>query len=566
MRYIDTDPLTRRAWRIAEACPAPALGAYPPLIRRLLAQRKITSEAQAHAFLDGAGGARPDPRLLPDIAAAIQRILQAISSADTIAVYGDYDVDGLTATTILSEGLQELGANVLTYIPNRYSEGYGVNRAALDHLRSRGARLVITVDCGISALDELRYAASTGLDVIVLDHHEVQQTLPLSVAAIDPKRSDSIYPTTELCSGGLALRLLEALYDSARHPLDEGRYLDLAALATVCDMVPLQGENRDLVKAGLPVMARTRRPGLRALLELSGLNGEAPTCETLSHRIGPRLNAAGRLGDARIALDLLTTADPEEARGLAQRLDEINRRRQAMVEEARTIAREQAEQEPADAPLLFVGDRRFSRGIVGLIATYLVQTYGRPAFVYEQGDEQCVGSARGVPGFDVVAALGQAGEFLTRHGGHRAAGGFTVATANVQRLRERLWRAATDQFGGGCPPVELEIDAEHSLQGLDRATLNHLLRFAPHGQGNAAPLILSRGVKVVGQRAVGDGSHLQLRLQDGPITWKGIAFGRASEAPPSGRHLDIVYSVEAGRKQFGPGLVIKDMALTQARG
>ena len=567
MRYTQTNVVTDRPWRVASTAPPAALSAYPSLIQRLLVGRGIQTEAQARAFLRTEPGDHPDPRLLPDIEPAIGRILAAIAAGEPIAVYGDFDVDGITATAILAEGLRDLGAGVIPYIPNRFHEGYGVNLPALAGLRTRGARLVITVDCGISAVEELRAARELGLDAIVLDHHEVPASgAPPAIATIDPKRPDSIYPTSDLCSGGLALRLLEALCEAARGPLDVSRYLDLAALATVCDMVPLTGENRELVKAGLPAIAASRRPGLRALLRLSGAAGTPPTAETLGFRVGPRLNAAGRLDDAADALEILMTADPARATILAERLEQLNRRRQQMVESATLLASELAAREPADAPLLLVGDPHISRGIVGLIATRLVEIYQRPAFVYEQGDEQCTGSARGVPGFDVVAALGSSAGLLLRHGGHRAAGGFTVETANLEALRARLWEAAAGQFAGQIPSSAIEVEAEAPLHALDSVTLRKLWRFAPCGVGNPNPLLLSRGVTVIERRLVGDGTHLQMQLRDRSSSWRAIAFGRAAQAPPLGSSLDIVYAIDAGSGKYGPSLRLTDLALSNTRG
>ena len=557
--------MTDRPWRVARITPSAALSAYPPLIARLLAARGIETEAQASAFLRVEPGAHPDPRLLPDIEPAIDRILAAIADGEPIAVYGDFDVDGVTATAILTEGLRDFGARVIPYIPNRFREGYGVNLPALVALHAQGAQLVITVDCGISATEELRAARALGLDAIVLDHHEVPSSgLPAAVAAIDPKRPDSPYPSRDLCSGALALRLLEALYEAAHRALDASRYLDLAALATVCDMVPLQGENRDLVKAGLPAIAATRRPGLRALLRISSAAGEVPTAETLGFRVGPRLNAAGRLNDAADALEILMTGDPTRAAMLAERLDQLNRRRQQMVESATLLASDLVARESAGAPVLVVGDARISRGIVGLIATRLVETYQRPAFVYEHGEECCTGSARGVPGFDVVAALDSSADLLLRHGGHRAAGGFTVGTTNLEAFRARLQAAALSQFAGQELSGALEVEAEAPLHALDSLALRHLRRFAPCGTGNPNPLLLSRGVTVTERRVVGKGKHLQLRLRDG-ATWRAIAFGRAADAPALGSSLDIVYAIDAGSGNYGPSLRLVDLARSSTR-
>jgi single-stranded-DNA-specific exonuclease len=514
--------------------------------------------AGARSFFSAEARSHPDPFLLPDMHRAVERIRRALTDKERIAVYGDFDVDGITATAILSEGLRDLGGDVLPFIPNRFSDGYGVTNEALDRLAAGGVRLVITVDCGISALTEAEYARGLGLELIVVDHHEVGQILPTAAAVIDPKREESLYPTRDLCSGALSLRLLEALYSAAARSLDLDRYLDLAALATVCDMVPLQGENRDLVREGLPVVARTQRPGLRALLHAGGAQDDVPDAETLGFRVGPRLNAAGRLDDAGLALELLTTMDEGRAAVLAERLGELNRRRQQMVEDALAIAHGLVSREPADAPLLILGDARISRGIVGLIASRLVEAYGRPAFVYEEGPEGCVGSARAIGGFDVVLALNQAAELLTRHGGHRAAGGFALPVGNVAAFRESLQRSAEDQFRGQQPEETIDVDAQEPLRALDRPALAYLERFAPCGMGNPAPLIMSPGVTVLSRKAVGNGKHLMLDLRDGRQTWRAFAFGRGEEARGVGPKIDIVYSVEKGSRGYGPRLRLLD--------
>lgn len=500
------------------------------------------------------------------MAAAIARLRRALALGERIAVYGDFDVDGVTATSILSEGLRALGAEVIPFIPNRFRDGYGVSTPALSRLAKQDVRLAITVDCGSSAITEAEHAKSLGLDLIIVDHHEVGSILPPAAAVVNPKRPSSSYPTHDLCSGALAFRLLEALYLTLERPLDRARYLDLVALATVCDMVPLQGENRDLVKEGLPAVAATHRPGLRALLQAAAVDGAPPDAETLGYRVGPRLNAAGRLDDASIALEILMTNDAKRAAGLASQLTDLNRRRQQMVDEALRIAFELAEGEPGGAPVLVVGHASISRGIVGLVASRLAETYGRPAFVYEECPDGCVGSARGVPGFDVVLALDGAKELLTRHGGHRAAGGFALPISHIEEFRERLRQAAVEQLRDRSPEQSIEIDATEPLRGLSRPILTYLERFAPCGIGNPAPVIQSREVTVVGSRAIAEGRHLMLDLRDGPATWRAFAFGRGSEVVGLGTRIDIVYSVEKGSRGYGPRLRLVDWRKSRPMG
>jgi single-stranded-DNA-specific exonuclease len=559
-RCTATNPAMERVWRVDHAAPPPALDAYPRLIARILTHRGINDAASARTFFTGDAAARTDPFLLPDMDAAVHRICAALASGERIAIYGDFDVDGITATAILTEGIRRLGGNVVSFIPNRFGDGYGVSESALERLREQDATLVITVDCGISAHAEIARAKSLGQDLIVLDHHEVGAELPDAVAVVDPKRSSSRYPTRDICSGALAFRLLEALYERCGRSLDSERYLDLVALATVCDMVPLVGENRDLVKAGLRAMARTSRPGLRALLRPRDPNDpvEPPDAETLGYRIGPRINASGRLADAGVALELLTTADGERAEQLAGELFELNRRRQEMLEQALALACGLADQESPGASALVIGHPNISRGIVGLVAARLTELYGKTAFVYEQGVEGCVGSARGIEGFDVVMALDRADDLLLRHGGHKAAGGFALGIAAAPALRERLCEATEEQLRAARPRKEVRIDAAAALPELNRGVLGYMQSFAPCGMGNPAPLIMSTGVDVIARRAVGQGRHLMLDLRHGPVRWRAFAFGRGASLDEFGNQIDIVYSVEKGNRGFGPRLRLVD--------
>ncbi len=550
----------QRIWQFDDAVPPVGLDTYPRLIAQILIRRGIHDQATAHSFFATTAPSRPNPFLLPDMEQAVERIRSAINCGERIGVYGDFDVDGITATAILTEGIRRLGGQVVAFIPNRFGDGYGISTGGLRRLSEQGVSLVISVDCGISAHAEIAVAKTLGQDFVVLDHHEVGETLPEAVAVVDPKRPNSEYPTKDICSGALAFRLLEALYARFDRPLDTDRYLDLAALATVCDMVPLVGENRDLVKAGLRAMARTSRPGLRALLWPPGSEAsfEHPDADTLGYRVGPRINAAGRLADASTALELLTTDDVTRAEQLASELGDINRRRQEMLEQAVELARAIAAQQDPESPAIVIGHGEISRGIVGLVASRLSELYGKPAFVYEEGPEGCVGSARGVTGFDVVAALDSAHDLLLRHGGHKAAGGFALRAESAGLLRDRLCAAAQSQLSSTPPRRELRIDATAPLSDIDRQVMTLLPAFAPCGVGNPEPLIMSRGVEVISRRAVGQGRHLMLDLRHGRVRWRAFAFGHGDASEQFGKQVDIVYSVEKGNRGFGPRLRLVD--------
>ncbi|HNO66320.1 MAG TPA: DHH family phosphoesterase, partial [Tepidiformaceae bacterium] len=352
---------------------------FPPIVATVLAARGITTRPQADLFYKPHLAADYDPLELPGMPEAIARVRAAIAAHETIALYGDFDVDGVTSVAVLHEGIKPLGASLMTYIPDRFSEGYGLNFGAMKKLRDDGASLLISADCGISSVAEVAYANELGLDVIILDHHTVPDVLPPAVAAVNPKRLDSPYPFDELAAVGVTYRFLDVLYEACGRALDISAFIDLAALGTVVDVAPLFDENRRIVTDGLAQMQRGLRPGLEALARVSGTAAERFNAETLGFAIGPRMNAAGRLAHANIALDLMLARDPLTARNLAEQLDHLNRQRQAQTEEAMNIAEEMLG--ASDDPLIMVAAEGISPGIVGLVASRLADRRNRPAIV-----------------------------------------------------------------------------------------------------------------------------------------------------------------------------------------
>jgi single-stranded-DNA-specific exonuclease len=520
----------------------------PDLIDRLVGERGAVSPAGAEAFLRADLDGPHDPLLLPNLPAALDRIERALRAGEQIAVYGDYDVDGVTATAILVEAIGALGGRVRPYLPHRFSEGYGVNAAALSALHDDGVALVITVDCGISAAAEVAHANERGLDVIVLDHHAIPATLPDAVAVIDPKLDGCVYPCIELCAGALAYKLAGALAARVGGDYDAESHIDLAGLATICDMAPLLGENRVIARRGLAALGSTKRPGLHALARAGGFDLRSTDGDLFGYRIGPRLNAAGRLDHAYVAYELLTTRDERRAHELATELERLNRTRQAETVRAIALAESLLLAEGGcEAPLIFVGHEQMPQGIVGLVASRLAERHNRPAFVFERGDELSRGSARGIPAFDVVGALQDSARLLQRHGGHHQAGGFTVANEHLPALRERLLAHAEAALTGAdlSPVVEhdglIDLDAEAEMLLKWR---NHL---GPFGVGNPEPLLLAEGLTVLDARAVGDGSHLKLRLRGHGRAWSAIAFGLAAYAPAPGGSIDALLHVRPGR-------------------
>lgn len=552
-----------RQWRVRGRVAEDGLdgGGYSPLLRHLLWHRELRSTTAISAFLFDTPFPSHDPMLLPQMEAAVQRIRQALRANERIAIFGDFDVDGVTAAVVLTEGLRELGADVFAYIPHRFTEGYGLSLSSVDALHQRGARLVITADCGTSSLAEIVHAGELGMNVIVLDHHTVPEELPSAIATVNPKRIDCLYPEAELASVGLALKLLCAVYGAEGRSLDENRYLDLVALGTVADMAPLLGENRWLVRQGLQALRRTQRPGLRALMEAAGVDIERANTEVIGFQLGPRLNAAGRLAHAQLSFELLTCEDEAEAVTRAAELGALNQERQKRTADAMALLQELLAGE-TDAPLLFVGHEDISSGIVGLVAGRLAEQYHRPTIVYELGEGESRGSARSITEFDITGAMRKNGGLFVRFGGHRQAAGFTAANDSLPRIKEALLETAARELASVDLTPTLEVDAAFPLRHLRGEEIKSLTRLQPFGQGNPEPLFLSRAVTVMESRPVGDGSHLRMKLQDGGVTWPAIGFGlgEAGEMAP-GQQMDVVYSLSSDRNsEGGLQLVVRDLA------
>ena len=522
-----------------------------PLMAQILFNRGIGTRQDAEVFLDGEGASN-DPFQLKGMHRAVHRIRQALRAGESIAVYGDFDVDGITATAVLTETLRALGAKVRPYIPNRFNEGYGLNKDALRGLAADGVTLVVTVDCGIRSPEEIADACKVGLDVIVTDHHSVGMPLPGAVAVINPKQSDCLYGFPDLAGVGVAFKLAQALLRvndkvpvCAGVTLVEKDLLDLVALGTVADLVPLVGENRVLVKRGLRVLREMRRPGIRAMIELAGLRPERMGASAISFVLGPRLNAAGRLDDAITSYEILTSPDADRVAGLAHDLEQTNRERQRKTIDALETARQQILTGPEGSLLLVAADPGFPPGIVGLVAGRLTEEFYRPAIVIEVKDDYCRGSARSIDEFDITGALDCCQELLERHGGHALAAGFTVKTERLDTLLVRLHQIALDRLGGLELLPSVSIDAEVRLSDMSRETVEHLQQLEPVGTDNPPPLFMSRHLTVRNVRTVGaEGQHLKLSLYDGRTTREAIGFGLGALIGGLPNSVDAVYALE----------------------
>jgi single-stranded-DNA-specific exonuclease len=469
-----------------------------------------------------------------------------MAAQEQIVVYGDYDADGVTATALLVQVLLALGARVRAYIPNREDEGYGLNHEALKTLKAEGAGLVITVDCGIRSLAEAETARAIGLDLVITDHHTTGEALPAALAVINPKRPDDEYPEDHLSGVGLAFKLAQGLLRGQPNaPLTASDVLDLVAIGTVSDLVPLAGENRWLVRQGLKMINRPRREGLKALIEVARLRLGSIDAGNLGYALGPRLNAAGRLDSALAAYELLTTPDLLLASQRAQQLEAQNRERQALTRETQARARELALAARPDSFLLFAADPEFRHGVVGLAAARLTDEFYRPAVVARRDADITRGSARSIREFHITWAFDQCQDLLLKHGGHAAAAGFTADTGNVDELAERLRAIAERELSAQDLRPAVRVDAEVPLSALTGELARDLRQFEPCGYGNPAPVLASRGVKVVGQRALGtDGQHLKLALSDGWLTFDAIAFNQAAWRDRLPPFVDVAYVFE----------------------
>jgi len=570
----------RRRWRIRPTAAAEGLArsSFPPLIRRLLAQRGVGNEQEAARFLFLEPWPQADPLLLPGLEPAVERLAQAVAQGETVAVFGDFDVDGITAAAVLTEALDELGATALPYIPDRFREGYGLNVSAIADLAARGAGLLVAADCGTSSVVEVAEANRLGMDVLVLDHHAIPAELPASLALVNPKLGGEGNPHADLAAVGVAYQTVAALYRAMGRPWAGERFLDLVAIGTVGDMVPLLGENRHLVRLGLAALRKAERPGLRALMATTaGLRPEAVDVEAIAYGLAPRLNAAGRLAHAEASLRLLLTTDGAEAEQLAAQLNALNQERQRQTEQALALAAGllAAEDPDASRPLTFIAHPEIPQGIAGLVASRLVDERYRPAVVCQTGEGESRGSCRSIPEFDIVAALRRHEKLLVRFGGHRMAAGFTVANEDLPALKQALLEHADEALAGVELSPALDIDAEVPLARLRGEEIRWLGSFAPHGQGNPEPTFLSRGALVAEARTIGnDGRHLRLKLKDGPVTWPAVAFDFGDTAIERGQRVDVVYSLAVDRLG-GPSadgarsgqaleLRVKDLAPTES--
>ena len=522
-------------WRIAEPHPEAAArltaAGYPCLVSAVLASRGIATAEEAAAFLEHEQRLTYSPFLMADMDKAVERVQRALADHERIAVFGDYDVDGITATCILVDYLQSRGADVLHYIPRRIEDGYGLSVDAIEGLYRKGTRLLITVDCGITGVEEVDFANSLGMDVVVTDHHECKETLPRAVAVVDPHRPDCSYPFKHLAGCGVALKLALALGGPDREEALFSRYCTLAAIGTVADVMQMSGENRTIVSRGLAAIDHSYFIGLHALLKEAGLAGREITSVQIGFVLAPRINAAGRMGAADKAAELLLCTDPAEAERMARELCALNRERQNVEQTIYSQAEEMIARLPdRDRSALVLESSRWHQGVVGIVASRLSEKYSRPSFMIHLNGDTGKGSCRSWGGFNLFAALENCKDLLLGFGGHELAAGFTIEEANIPAFRERMNDYARSFQGGAAPVSVLDVDvAITHPSAVTLEELEALSALEPYGSGNARPVFCLLGATLLRTQNVGQNRHLKLRLGKGSAQFDGIFFSTVAE-------------------------------------
>ncbi len=493
------------------------------LLATILANRGIIEDEKVRKFLEPTREDFYDPFLMPDMEIAINRIIEAMNNNEKIMIYGDYDVDGITSISVLQKFLKEREATVSSYIPNRLEEGYGLNKEAIKGIYDKGYRLMITVDCGISAIEEIEYANSLGITTIITDHHEPLEELPKALAVIDAKRKDNKYPFNQLAGVGVVFKVIQAL--GIKLGLDEKeylKYLDLVCVGTISDIVPLVDENRVIAKLGLKLVNVTKNLGLRCLLESAGY--KTIDSNTVSFGIAPRVNACGRMGHENEALDIFLSDDIDEVKKLSDKLNEYNRTRQEteknIVKEALELIETNKENEKS---AIVLGHKGWHHGVIGIVSSKITETYFKPSILVSFEDGTAKGSGRSIPGFDLHEALCKCSKFLEKYGGHEMAVGLSLKEENFENFKEELNKIAKESKVDEILPV-IYIDGTVKQEDMKMDFVKELHKLEPFGEGNKMPLFAYKGLKINSIRALTEGKHLKLTLKDDNIIIDAIGF------------------------------------------
>ena len=539
-----------KGWHVgtADAAKAAALSktlGIGPLLADVLVCRGISEPKQALDFIAAADAPLGSPMLLHDIDKAVARIRKAIDSGEKIVVFGDYDVDGIAAAAIMFSYLENAGANVYYKLPAREDDGYGISLNILNSLASKGVTLIITVDTGIAAYNEVEHAKSLGIDFVITDHHKPPEKLPNACAVIDPLIEQDNSPFKKLCGAGVAFKVICALEECEPDELFE-YYGDLVAIATVADVMELSGENRSIVKRGIELFSHIARPGLMALLELSSIKGKTLTSESIAYSLAPKINAAGRMGDATLALELLLCEDEQEAAELAADIEKLNTARQQIEQKITDaiVARVNADEALKTAPIMVLWGEDYHNGVIGIVCSRLVEMYGKPVVIISIDGEEGRGSGRSVSGISLYSALNHCSHLLTRFGGHELAAGLSVPLSNIEALRDELVQYIT-KAAEHFETEALEIDAKASFAALTPQSIEELQTIAPFGSGNTSPAFLFENAAVDALYPVQDGRHTRVRLKQGGATLYAMAFGQTPKqfAYKQGDAVDAVLNL-----------------------
>ena len=520
-----------------------------PFLRQLLYNRGITTNEAAEAYISSDSPTNPDPFQMLDMDQAVEALHEAIQARHKIAIYGDYDADGLTSSAVLYDFLTQMGLKARVYIPNRFDEGYGLNLEAIDQLATEGTELIITVDCGVGAVAEVARATELGMRVIVTDHHQVPQTLPDAAAVINPHRPGDPYPFKELAGVGIAWKLVVAYLQRYPNPgIDPDQWLDFVAIGTVVDIAELVGENRSLVKRGIALMQMHPRQGLFSLCQVAGIKLDNLNAGHFGFAIGPRLNAAGRIDSALTAFDLLVSTDLFEAAQLAQDLDNKNRERKEMLNSMEEAALAEAMAADEDQKLIFVASEAFNQGLVGLAAGRIVEALYKPAIVGHIDGDKIIASARSIEEFNIHEALKQCDDLLLKHGGHAMAAGMTMSLENAEAFAQRINELAQTSLAGLELMPVLRIDYDIDMGRLRPehipGILSDVAQLEPTGHKNPDALFSSHHCQAVGARTVGNGAHLKFRVRNGQQEFEAIAYRQGQWATDMPEFVDIAYTIE----------------------
>ncbi len=528
---------------------------------QILGGRGVTQPDEASVYIGQQGKEKMhDPFLMKDMQAAVDRLSRAVEEGEQIAVYGDYDCDGITATAMLYTYLEDLGARVLYYIPDRDTEGYGLNCQALDFLKQQQVDLIVTVDNGISALEEAKYAASIGIDLVITDHHQPRPELPQACAVVDPHRRDCEYPFENLCGAGIAFKLICAMEGDLSGEEMIWHFGELAAIATVADVVELTGENRLIVQKGLECISLGEQLGVKALIEAAGLSGKHLDSTSLAFGIAPRINAAGRLGQADLAMELLLADRFSQAYELAQQLDTLNHQRKALVDQiyAEIDAKIALHPEVLRERVLILYGNGWHHGVIGIAAARLVEEYSKPCILFSIEGDEARGSARSVEGYSMIDAIARCSRLLTRYGGHNQAAGMTVATKNIKEFAAEILQDAHEHFDI-MPVDELKIDAILSVQQLNLDTVYGMKTLEPFGCGNEVPVIAMMGCKIESITPLSENKHLRLKLSYQGKTIQAVYFRMSTNTFPFcvGDVVDVAANLDINEYNGEKNLSIK---------